>query len=74
MFDDKKLINFGETHELNAILKKRGKRETAENRTLLKEFGKACKAELGKRVLEHTDFHAFLDKNTKLDKQLEAKK
>ncbi|MBQ3437688.1 MAG: hypothetical protein IJG31_04170 [Fusobacterium sp.] len=71
---DKVLINFGEEHELNGILSKIGKRQTTENRKLLKELGKKCKEKLGKRVLKHTDFEEFLEKNKSLVKNLEDKK
>lgn len=71
---DKILINFSEEHELNGILAKIGKRQTTENRAAIKELGKKCKEELGKRVLKHDDFEAFLKKNSALVKKLEDKK
>ncbi|MDO4690476.1 MAG: hypothetical protein Q4A58_04190 [Fusobacterium sp.] len=71
---DKVLMNFSEEHELNSFLNKIGKRQTAENREKLKELGKKCKLELGKRVLKHDDFEEFLKKNKDLTKKLEDKK
>ncbi len=74
MANDRELMNFGQAHELNSFLVSEGKRETTENRKILKTIGAECKKELGKRVLKHTDLHEFLDKNPKLKKQLEDKK
>lgn len=71
---DKVLINFREEHELNNFLTKVGKRQTAENRELLKELGKKCKEELGKRVLKQDDLEEFLKKHKDLAKKLEDKK
>lgn len=71
---DKVLMNFSEEHELNSFLTKIGKRQTAENRELLKEFGKKCKEKLGKRILKHDELEEFLNKNKDLAKKLEDKK
>lgn len=71
---DKVLMNFSEEHELNSFLTKIGKRQTAENRELLKELGKKCKEELGKRVLKHDELEEFLKRNENLVKRLEDKK
>ena len=40
---DKELVNFGEEHELNAILSKFGKSQSQKNRATLGELGKKCK-------------------------------
>lgn len=74
MASDKELMNFSQDHELNYFLKSEGKRETSENREILKKIGKECKEKLSKRVLKNDDLHAFLKKNPKLKKQLEDKK
>lgn len=57
---DKELVNFSEDHELNAILAKNGKSQSAANRKVLCEIGKECKEKLDKRVLTQTEFGDFL--------------
>ncbi|MDY4011979.1 MAG: hypothetical protein SOY60_09970 [Fusobacterium gastrosuis] len=51
-----------------------GKDKLLKNRAAIKELGKKCKEELGKRVLKHDDFEVFLKKNSALVKKLEDKK
>ncbi|CAD7287978.1 hypothetical protein [Campylobacter suis] len=68
MAKDAELVNFSEDHELNNILKKHGKSQSADNRKVLVELGKEAKAALGgKRVLTQDEFGEFLkDKLGKL--------
>ncbi len=73
MANDRDLMNFSEDHELNSFLRSEGKRETKENRKELKLIGRACKDELGKRILKTADFHDFMDRNPALKAKLEDK-
>ncbi len=63
---DSELVNFSEEHELNGILRKLDKSQSIENRKVLCELGKECKAKLNKRILEQTEFCEFVKQN--LDK------
>ncbi|WXG59213.1 hypothetical protein VB002_08425 [Campylobacter concisus] len=68
---DKELVNFGEEHELNAILSKFGKSQSQKNRATLGELGKKCKEKLAKRVLTQDQFGEFVKAHLK---ELEDKK
>ena len=68
---DKELVNFGEEHELNAILSKFGKSQSQKNRATLGELGKKCKEKLAKRVLTQDEFGEFVKAHLK---ELEDKK
>ena len=63
---DKELVNFGEEHELNAILSKFGKSQSQKS-----ELGKKCKEKLAKRVLTQDEFGEFVKAHLK---ELEDKK
>ncbi len=43
---DKELVNFGEEHELNAILSKFGKSQSQKNRATLGELGKKMQGKI----------------------------
>lgn len=64
---DHALVNFEEDYELNYILKKYGKKETASNRTTLNTLGSACKTSLGKYSITHAEFYAYLEAAARLD-------
>lgn len=71
MATDRELINFSEEHELNSILAKHGKSQSAANRKVLCEIGKECKEKLGKTILKQEDLDGFIKEH--LDR-LEDKK
>lgn len=60
---DRELVNFSEDHELNNVLAKHGKSQSAANRKVLCEIGKECKEKLGKRVLTQDELGDFLKNN-----------
>lgn len=57
---DHDFVNFSEDYELNYHLKKVDKSQSKDNRATLIEMGKERKAELGKTVLTHEVFHAYV--------------
>lgn len=63
MATDRELINFSEEHELNSILAKHAKTQSAANRKILCEIGKECKEALGKTILKHEDLDGFIKKH-----------
>ncbi|WP_404397411.1 hypothetical protein [Idiomarina loihiensis] len=62
MSKDKNVVNFGEDYELNRHLKKAGKRQTEENRDILKDIGSEVKRELDKTRLKHDELESGIAK------------
>jgi hypothetical protein len=65
---DSSYVNFSEEHELNSLLRKIGKRQTGDNRSLLKDMGAKLKSMLGKKILQQTEFQSYIEsKKSELD-------
>jgi hypothetical protein len=60
---DHKYVNFDEDYELNDHLRKHEKRQTEDNRTMLKKMGKEQKAGLGVSRLTHEQFDDYIADN-----------
>ncbi|WP_145573811.1 hypothetical protein [Yersinia alsatica] len=54
-------VNFSQDHELDYHLKKVNKRQTENNRMILKEMGEELKKKLNKSHLTHTEFHNYIE-------------
>lgn len=59
---DHDLVNFGEDHELDYVLRKYGHSQSAANREKLTELGKRAKTELNVRVLTHAQLYQYIEK------------
>lgn len=62
MSRDKNLVNFSEDYELNRHLKKADRRQTKENRDILKGIGNQVKKELDKTRLKHEELEEGIAK------------
>jgi len=58
--NDHEYVNFSEDYELNYHLKKVDKRQTQKNRDTLVVMGNELKQKLGKTMLRHDEFHAYV--------------
>ena len=59
---DHDYVNFSEEHELNYQLKKVEKRQTENNRNVLKLMGEELKRQENKSRLKHSEFHPYVKK------------
>ncbi|MDV2963869.1 hypothetical protein RU080_19235 [Shewanella algae] len=57
---DHKYVNFSEDYELNYHLEKVDKRQTEDNRNMLRTMGDELKAALNKILLLHVEFHPYV--------------
>ena len=65
---DNEYVNFSEDYELNHHLRKLDKRQTQDNRDILKKIGDDTKKANNSPRLKHSEFEASIKKNkTKLD-------
>lgn len=60
---DHEYVNFSEDYEMNYILRKFNKAQSAENRSKLRVMGDECKASLGVSRLTHAQFHPYVKRN-----------
>jgi len=60
---DKKKVNLSEDYELNRHLRSKNKRQTQENRDIVKDIAQDTKKRLDKRMLNHEDLSKALEKN-----------
>lgn len=61
--NDHDYVNFSEDHELNYHLRKVDKRQTIDNRAMLRTFGVELKAATEKRRLTHGEFSPYVAEN-----------
>ncbi|WP_223808055.1 hypothetical protein [Marinobacter sp. R17] len=59
---DQDYVNFSQDHELNYRLRRLGKRQTEDNREMLRRMGEELKTQAGKPRLQHGDFHTYASK------------
>lgn len=65
---DNEYVNFSEDYELNHHLRKLEKRQTQDNRDVLKKIGDDTKKSNNSPRLKHSEFEASIKKNlNKLD-------
>lgn len=60
---DHEYVNFSQDHEMNYILRKFEKRQTEENRAVLRTMGDELKRVLNKVRLTHGEFHPYVGQN-----------
>ena len=57
---DYEYVNFQENYELNYHLRKVSKKETENNRTILRIMGNELKTKLNKTRVTHKEFHEYI--------------
>lgn len=60
MPSDHELVNFSQDYELDYVLTRVGKRQTASNRTVLRTMGTELKTKLGKTTVTHKEFFEYV--------------